>query len=105
MAKDKDIKQLVGQRLRELFPRATAWEELPDHLIGTQRIDLMVRFKMGPGESTLILEFTSVGQPRQIREAIARLGELRRDLPSAYPVGVAGYVSPARAGRLRGAGV
>lgn len=105
MAKDKDIKQLARQRLRELFPRASAWEELADHPIGTQRADLMVRFKMGPSESTLILEFTSVGQPRQIREAIARLGELRRDLPSAYPVAIAEYVSPQSAALVKRAGL
>ena len=105
MPKDKDIKELAGQRLRELLPRASGWEELPDHPVGSQRADLMVRFKMGPVESTLILEFTSLGQPRQIREAIARLGELRRDLPAVYPVAVADYVSPQSANLLKRAGL
>ena len=105
MAKPHDIKQLAGQKLRELFPRAAAWEELEGYPVGSQRADLLVRFKMGPAESTLILEFTSVGQPRQIRESIARLAELRRDHPAAYPVAVAEYVSAQSATLLRRAGM
>jgi Transcriptional regulator, AbiEi antitoxin, Type IV TA system len=105
MAKSHNIKQLAGQKLRELFPRATTWEELPDHPVGAQRADLLVRFKMGTADSTLILEFISVGQPRQIRGAIARLGELRRDLPTGYPVAVADYVSPQSAALLKRAGL
>lgn len=105
MSKPHDIKELAGQKLRELFPRASAWEESKDHTVGSQRADLLVRFKMGPSEATLLLEFSSVGQPRRIRESIARLGELRRDLPSAYPVAVAEYVSPQSATLLKRAGV
>ena len=43
---------------------------------------------------TLAIEVASLGQPRQIREAITRLGEVKRELPSAYPVAVAQYISP-----------
>jgi hypothetical protein len=104
MAKSHDIKQFAVQKLREIFPRATAWEEISGHPIGAQRADLLVRFKMGTATPTLILEFSSVGQPRQIRESIARLAELHRDLPSAYPVAVAEYVSPQSAALLKRAG-
>ena len=105
MAKALDIRQLASQRLHELFPRAAAWEEIEEYPVGSQRADLLVRFKMGPVDSALVLEFTSVGQPRQIRESIARLGEIRRDLPTAYPVAVAEYVSPQSAALLRRAGM
>ena len=105
MAKSRNIKQFAGQRLRELFARATAWQEHPDFRIGSQTVDLLVRFKMGTAESTLIVESSSVGQPRQIRETITRLGEVRRDLPSVYPVVVADYVSPQSAALLKRSGL
>ena len=104
MAKSHDIKQFAVQKLREIFPRATGWEEISDHPVGAQRADLLVRFKMGTAAPTLILEFSSVGQPRQIRESIARLGELHRDLPSAYPVAVAEYVESAERGLAQAGG-
>ena len=105
MAKSVNIKQFAGQRLRELFARASGWQEHPDFRIGSQTVDLLVRFKMGTSEPTLIVESSSVGQPRQIRETITRLGEVRRDLPSAYPVIVADYVSPQSATLLKRSGL
>ena len=104
MAKSRNIKQFAGQRLRELFARATAWQEHPDFRIGSQTVDLLVRFKMGTAESTLIVESSSVGQPRQIRETIARLADARRELPVAYPIVVADYVSPQSAALLKRSG-
>lgn len=104
MAKSQDTRRSATQRLRELFPRATGWEELPDVPAGAQTADLLVKFKMGGTEQTLVLEVTSLGQPRQIKEAITRLGELRRELAGAYPVAVAQYISPQSASLLKKSG-
>ena len=92
-------------RLRELFPRATGWEEQAGLRIGSQVADLVVKFKMGPAEQTLVIDVTPVGQPRQVREVIGRLAEIRRELPAGYPVAAAPYVSPQGAALLRKAGV
>jgi transcriptional regulator with AbiEi antitoxin domain of type IV toxin-antitoxin system len=101
MENTHDIRRSAAQRLRELFPRAAAWEEHVGAKVGSQRADLLVRFKLGGEEQALLLEITSLGQPRQIREAITRLGELGAEMEGAYPVAVAQYISPQGAALLK----
>lgn len=101
MLKSREIRRLAAQRLREFFPKAKAWEETPDAKVGSQAVDLLVKFRMGEQEQTLVLEVSGLGQPRQIREAITRLSEVRRELPGSYPVAVSVYVSPQSAALLR----
>jgi hypothetical protein len=69
MLKSAEIRRQAAQRLRELFPRAKAWEETQDVAIGGQTADLMVKFRLGEQEYLLIAEVCSLGQPRQIRAA------------------------------------
>ena len=59
-----------------------------------QRADLTVKFRLGEQEHTLVLEVSALGQPRQIREAVTRLEEIRREVPGAYPVAAAVYIGP-----------
>ena len=94
MDKTQSIVRSAAQWLRELLPKATGWEEHAGFKVGSQRADLVVKFKFGGEEQTLLLEITSLGQPRQIRETITRLGELRAELGGAYPVAVAQYIAP-----------
>ena len=94
MEKTQSIVRSAAQRLRELLPKATGWEEHAGLKVGGQKADLVMKFKFGGDEQTLLLEITSLGQPRQIRETITRLGELRAELGGAYPVAVAQYISP-----------
>jgi len=94
MLKVAEIRRLAAQRLREIFPTAKDWEAVPDVQIGGQKADLLVKFTMGTHQHTLVLEVNSMGQPKQIREAVTRLGEIRRELPAAYPVATATYISP-----------
>ena len=101
MRKLEEIRKLAAQRLRELFPRVKTWDEMPDAKIGDQRADLLVKFQMGGNEHLLALEVGGLGQPRQIREAVTRLSDIRRDLPAAYPVAVAEYIGPQSASLLR----
>jgi hypothetical protein len=56
---------------------------------------------MSARDHTLVLEVGSLGQPRQIREAVTRLTDIRRELPGAYPVAAAVYISPQGAAILR----
>jgi len=93
MLKSEEIRTQAGQRLRELFAKARSWEESPDVRIGNQKAHL-VKFRLGDQEHTLVLEVCSLGQPRQIRAAVTRLGEIRRDMPGAYPLAVAVYIGP-----------
>ncbi|MBI4636067.1 MAG: hypothetical protein HY727_06915 [Candidatus Rokubacteria bacterium] len=64
-------------------------------------MDLVVKFRLGTEEHVLVVEVTSLGQPRQIREAVTRLSEIRRELPAAYPVAAAVYIGPQSARILK----
>ena len=101
MLKSEDIRRQAGQRLKELFPTATAWEETAATRIGNQDADLLVKFKLGDREQTLVIEVCSLGQPRQIRAAVTRLREIRRELEHAYPVAAAVYIAPQSARILK----
>lgn len=101
MAKSDDIGRSAAGELRAIFSRASAWEESVHHHSGLQAAALVVKFKMGSALHTLALEITSLGQPREIREAMTRLDEIRRELPEAYPVAVSPYISPQSATLLK----
>jgi hypothetical protein len=101
MARTEDIGRSAAQKLRELFGRATDWQEFPRFKVGTQTADLLVKFKMGEVQHKLALEITSLGQPREIREAISRLTEFRREVPDAYPMAASSYISPQSAALLK----
>jgi hypothetical protein len=101
MLKSSEIRRQAAQRLRELFPAAKGWEETADARIGNQRADLLLKFRLGTQEQTLVLEVSSLGQPRQIRAAVTRLQEVRRELPGAYPVAAAVYIGPQSARILK----
>jgi Transcriptional regulator, AbiEi antitoxin, Type IV TA system len=101
MLKLPDIRAQVSQRLRELFPKARGWEESFDVKIGRQTANLLVRFRVGEQEHAVVLEASSLGQPRQIRAAVTRLAELRREMPSAYPAAAAVYIGPESARILK----
>ncbi len=101
MLKSEDIRRQAAQRLREVFPAATGWEETPEARIGNQNADLIVKFKLGEQEQTLVIEVCSLGQPRQIRAAVTRLREIRREIEHAYPVAAAVYIGPQSARILK----
>jgi hypothetical protein len=101
MLKSAEIRRQVAQRLRELFPRARGWEETADARIGSQTADLLVRFRLGEHEQTMVVDVVSLGQPRQIRAAVTKLSEIRRALPIAYPVAASVYIGPQSARILK----
>lgn len=105
MAKADDIRALAAQRVRELMGKASGWEQLADVKAGTQTVDLLLKFKMGERPHTLAIGVTSLGHPRQIRETVTRLSEIRRELPEAYPVAVSPYISPQSAALLKRSGL
>jgi hypothetical protein len=97
MLKSAEIRRQAALRVRDLFPKARGWEETPGPRIGNQTADLLVKFRLGDQEHTLVIEVASLGQPRQIRAAVTKLTEIRRELPGAYPVAAAVYIGPASA--------
>jgi Transcriptional regulator, AbiEi antitoxin, Type IV TA system len=101
MVRINEIKKDAAHRLRELFPRAQDWQELMDSRVGEQTVDLLIRFRMGAEAKTLICEARPVGQPRYVREMLTRLRGLREQVPGAYPVTVAPYISPQSAALVR----
>lgn len=101
MLKSVEIRRQVAQRLRDLFPKAKGWEEVADTKIGSQTADLALKFRLGDREHLVVVEVSSLGQPRQIRAAVTRLAEIRRALPAAYPMAAAVYIGPQSARILR----
>src|SRR6059036_4250772 len=101
MTKTGEIRRQVAQRLRELFPKAKAWEELSDLRIAGKPIDVAVKFRLGEVERLLAVEVSPLGQPRHIRAVVTRLAEVRRELPTAYPVAAATYIGPQSARILK----
>jgi hypothetical protein len=101
MLKLPDIREQAAQRLRELFPKARAWEESFDARVGNQTANLLVKFRLGDHEHMIVLELSTLGQPRQIRAAVTRLDELRREMPTAYPAAAAVYIGPESARILK----
>src|SRR4029453_11054697 len=94
MLKAEEVRRQVAQRLRELLPKAKAWQESSDAKFGGQVADLVARFHLAGQEHTLVVEVTPLGQPRQIRPPGTRLNEIRREVPDAYPVAAAVYIGP-----------
>jgi hypothetical protein len=92
MLKSAEIRRQVGQRLRELFSRARSWDETVDARVGNQTADLMVKFKLAEHEQTMIVDVVTLGQPRQIRAAVTKLLDVRRAMPTAYPVAASVYI-------------
>lgn len=101
MVRINEIKKQAAQRLRDLFPQVQDWQELMDHHVGEQTVDLLLRFQMGTETKSLICAVRPVGQPRYIREAITHLRGLRRQVGGAYPVVSAPYISPHSAALVR----
>src|SRR5437667_7376736 len=101
MTKTGEIRRQVAQRLRELFPKAKAWEELSDLRIAGKPSDVAVKFRLGEVERLLAVEVSPLGQPRHIRAVVTRLAEVRRELPTAHPVAAATYTGPQSARILK----
>src|SRR5262245_45163243 len=101
MLKSEEIRRQASQRLKELFPTAKGWEEIAGARIANQNAAFIVKFKLGDQEHTLALEVCSLGQPRQIRAAVTRLREIRREIEHAYPVAAAVYIGPQSARILK----
>jgi hypothetical protein len=101
MLKTGEIRRQVAQRLRELFPRARGWEEVADLRVNAKPVDLAVKFRLGEQERLVVVEVSSLGQPRQIRAAVTRLADIRRELSGAYPVAAAVYIGPQSARILK----
>jgi len=58
------------------------------------RPDLLAKLRLPTGEIALVLEVKSNGQPRIARNAVDQIGYMIRDIPNAYGVFVAPYISP-----------
>src|ERR1051325_5427109 len=101
MLKSSDIRRQAGHRLMELFPNAAGWEDTAEPRIGSQTADLLVKFRLGGQEHVFVVEVSSLGQPRQIRAAVTRFEEIKRELSGAYPVATAVYIGPQSARILK----
>src|SRR2546426_3413458 len=100
-----EMRRQIALRLRDVFPRAKGWEESADIRIGGQKADLSVKFRLGEQERHIVIEVSSLGQPRQIRASVTRLAEIRKELPTAYPVAAAVYIGPQSARILKDNGL
>jgi hypothetical protein len=105
MLKSEEIRRQAVQRLKDLFPTAKNWEEIAGARIANQDAALTVKFKLGDQDHTLALEVCSLGQPRQIRAAVTRLRDIRREVENAYPLAAAVYIGPQSARILKNNGL
>jgi hypothetical protein len=101
----QDIRRSALQKLRDLFPKASGWNEERAPHAGGQPADVVVKLRMGETAKTLLVTSTALGQPRHLRDAMTRLGELEREFPAAFGVVAAPYVSPHGAALLRRSGL
>lgn len=101
MLKSAEIRRQVAQRLREVFPKAKAWEEIASLSIAGKPADFAANFRFGDAERLVVAEVSALGQPRQIRAAVTRLLDIRRELPTAYPMAAAVYIGPQSARILK----
>jgi hypothetical protein len=101
MLKSEEIRRQAALKLRELFPKASGWEQVEGVPIGRQIADLLIKLRLGDREHLLVVVVCSLGQPRQIRASVTRLSELRRELPAAYPLAAAVYIAPQSARILK----
>src|SRR5688572_11075962 len=101
MLKTGEIRRQIAQRLRELFPKARPWDEVADLRVNGKAIDLAVKFRLGDQEHLVVVEVSALGQPRQIRGAVTRLLDVRREIAGAYPVAAAVYIGPQSARILK----
>lgn len=101
MLKTGEIRRHIAQRLRELFPKARPWDEVADLRVNGKAIDLAVKFRLGDQERLVVVEVSALGQPRQIRGAVTRLLDVRREIAGAYPVAAAVYIGPQSARILK----
>ena len=97
MASTEDIRTIGGAAgCASCSRRATDWQESRDVKVGRQTADLLVKFKHGRTRSTpSCSKPLRLVSPAQIREAITRLADIRRELPDAYPVAVSPVHQPA----------
>jgi hypothetical protein len=101
MLKSSDIRRQAAQRLKELFPKAQGWEEVAGVRIASQTADLLIKFRLGGQEHVLVLEVSSLGQPRQIRAVVTRFQDVTHEMAAAYPVATAVYIGPQSARILK----
>lgn len=68
--------------------------EKEESTVAHDRTDWRLQVRTAAGMSTLVVEVRNVGQPRVIREATNQLLRLKNDMPDAYGVVMAPYISP-----------
>jgi hypothetical protein len=91
----------VAYRLRELLPKAKGWQESTTSTPGGKVADFVAKFQLAGQDHIVVVEVSSLGQPRQIRASVTRLNEIRRDMPEAYPVAASVYIGPQSARILK----
>jgi hypothetical protein len=101
MLKSEEVRRQVAHRLRELLPKARGWQESTAATPGGKAAGFVAKFQLAGQDHTVVVEVSSLGQPRQIRASVTRLNEIRRDMPGAYPVAASVYIGPQSARILK----
>jgi len=101
MLKSAEIRRQLAQRLREVFPNAKVWEEITSLSIAGKPADFAAKLQLAEVERLVVAELSALGEPRQIRAAVTRLSDIRRELPAAYPIAAAVYIGPQSARILK----
>ncbi len=101
---EEQTAQALQAALREVpFVSNIEIEQASDNAAG--RPDFVMRVETPSGTQTLLIEVKSSGQPRQARQAVAQLLRYLNNLPDAYGIFVAPYVSERAAAVCKEAGI
>lgn len=94
MATEEEVKDQVVDRLASLLPQVEVLELDIEGRFQDARFDLVARVRVGEVERTLLIEVKSSGQPRYLRQVIARFRETNFSDANVHLLIAAPYISP-----------
>lgn len=96
-------------RLQKMLPNLLEGFSISDirreRRIGDRISDMTMKIRVGAAERVLVVEVKQIGEPRLIRDAISQIREIARNLPGAYPVIGAPYLTESSRQLCKEAGV
>ena len=94
MASEKEVKDQIVDKLASLLPQVEIQKLEAEGRLQDARFDFVARVRVGDVDKTLLVEVKSSGQPRYLRQEIARFRETGISETNVHLLIVAPYISP-----------
>jgi len=94
MVSEKEVKDQIINQLASLLPQVEIQKLEADRRFQDTRFDFVARVRVGEVERILLVEVKSSGQPRYLRQEIARFREFGFSDTDVYFLIAAPYISP-----------